>query len=267
MTEVKNNPKITVLMSVYNAENVVHQSIESILNQSFKDFEFIIINDGSTDQTLNILRAYASKDEHIKIIDQDNTGLTKALNVGIKHARGVYIARQDADDISYPNRLAVQSDFLDNNSEILLLGSNCDQLYLDGSKRLWGFNTQDELSVITFRQTPFAHSTVMMRTESVRELSGYDETYQTSQDMELWMRFAKKGAIAMLENPLIQINASDSSISAKRRKRQFLDATRARWVHNSSFRRFTSQYYGVRSFLINILPPRFMRYVKGKMWQ
>ena len=265
MTEAKNNPKITVLMSVYNAEKDLSDSVESILNQSFKGFEFIMVNDGSIDQTSQILYEYASQDERIKIIDQQNTGLTKDLNVGIKHASGVYIARQDADDISYPNRLQNQADFLDNNPEVLLIGANCDDLYEDGSQRVWGAHTQDELKVLTYRQTPFAHSTAMMRTESVRELSGYDETYHTSQDMELWMRFAKKGGIAMLETPLIQRKVVSSSISAKRRKRQFLDAARARWVHNSGLKRFTSQYYGIRSLLINMLPPSWITYLKGKM--
>ena len=265
MTEAKNNPKITVLMSVYNAENDLSESIESILNQSFKDFEFLIINDGSTDQTSQILHEFASQDERIKVIDQQNTGLTKALNVGIKHASGIYIARQDADDISYPNRLQDQADFLDKNPETLLLGGNCDDLYEDGSRRVWGAHIQDELKALTFRQTPFAHSTVMMRTESLKELSGYDETYQTSQDMELWMRFAKKGEIAMLDTPLILRKVAGSSISAKRRKRQFLDATRARWVHNSGLKRFTSQYYGIRSLMINMLPPSWITYLKGKM--
>ena len=265
MTEAQNKPKITVLMSVYNAENDLSDSVESILNQSFKDFEFLIINDGSTDQTLKILHEYASQDERIKIIDQQNTGLTKALNVGIKHAGGIYIARQDADDISYPNRLQDQADFLDKNPEILLLGSNCDDLYEDGSQRVWGAHTQDELKALTFRQTPFAHSTAMMRAESLKELSGYDEAYQTSQDMELWMRFVKKGGIAMLDTPLILRKVVGSSISAKRRKRQFLDAARARWVHNSGVRRFTSQYYGIRSLMINMLPPSWITYLKGKM--
>lgn len=265
MTNIENKPKITVLMSVYNAEKDLSDSVESILNQSFKDFEFLIINDGSTDQTLKILREYASKDERIKIIDQQNTGLTKALNVGIWHASGEYIARQDADDVSYPNRLQDQAEFLENNAEILVVGGNCDDFYEDGSQRAWGAHTQDELKIITYRQTPFAHSTAMMRTQSARELSGYDETYQTSQDMELWMRFAKKGGIAMLETPLILRKVAGSSISAKRRKRQFLDAARARWVHNSGLKRFTSQYYGIRSLVINMLPPSWITYLKGKM--
>jgi len=115
-------PKISVIMSVYNGEKYLREAIESILNQTFRDFEFIIINDGSTDKTSEILSSY--NDPRIVIINNKrNIGLTKSLNKGLKMVKGEYIARQDADDVSLPERLERMVNFLDMNRDVGLLGS------------------------------------------------------------------------------------------------------------------------------------------------
>ena len=115
-------PKVTVLMSVYNGERYLHESIESILNQTFKDFGFLIINDGSTDNTPKILKSY--KDQRIKIIsNKNNLGLTKSLNKGIKLAKGEYIARQDVDDVSLSERLEKQVKFLNSYPSYAAVGT------------------------------------------------------------------------------------------------------------------------------------------------
>ena len=123
------HPAITVLMAAYNAEQIISASIQAILDQDFTNFEFIIINDGSTDGTLNLLNAFAGKDSRIKIIDQANTGLTKALNHGLRHAQGEYIARIDADDIALPNRLSLQHSLMKKNKDIILSGGDCFSIY------------------------------------------------------------------------------------------------------------------------------------------
>ena len=110
---MKLDPDISVIMSVYNAEETVNYAIESILEQSFKNFEFIIINDGSTDKSETIIRNYV--DKRIKFISQSNVGLTKSLNKAIKISNGKYIARQDADEVSHYKRLEIQYNFLINN--------------------------------------------------------------------------------------------------------------------------------------------------------
>ncbi|MCP8319033.1 MAG: glycosyltransferase, partial [Candidatus Methylarchaceae archaeon HK01B] len=116
------SPKITILMSVYNGEKYLREAIDSILNQTFKDFEFLIINDGSTDRTVEILRSY--HDSRIKIItNEKNMGLTKSLNKGLKIARSEYVARMDADDISYPRRLEVQYEYMKKNPDVGIVGS------------------------------------------------------------------------------------------------------------------------------------------------
>ena len=116
------NPRITVLMSVYNGEKYLKEAIDSVLSQTFKDFEVLIINDGSIDKTSKILKTY--KDPRIRIINnKKNIGLTKSLNKGLKLARGEYIARMDDDDVSKPNRLEKQFEFMEKNSKYAVVGS------------------------------------------------------------------------------------------------------------------------------------------------
>ena len=116
-------PKVSVLMSVYNGEKYLKEAIKSILGQSFKDFEFIIINDGSIDKTEKIIKVF--NDKRIVLINQENIGLTKSLNNGLKLAQGDYIARMDADDVALSYRLEKQVKFLDSNPHIFLVGSSC----------------------------------------------------------------------------------------------------------------------------------------------
>ena len=117
------NPKITVLMPVFNAENFLNKAIESILTQTFKDFEFLIINDGSTDNSEQIINNYAKKDSRIRLINRENHGLVDTLNFGLKQAKAELIARFDADDICMPSRLKEQFDFMQMDKTLALVGS------------------------------------------------------------------------------------------------------------------------------------------------
>lgn len=119
------DPKVTVLMPAYNAEKYIETAIESILNQTYKDFEFIIVNDCSTDSTLDIIERYAKQDKRIKIIsNKENQKIAQTLNNGLKEAKGKYIARLDADDWSYPERLEKQVNFMEENPDVVLSSGN-----------------------------------------------------------------------------------------------------------------------------------------------
>lgn len=264
---MNSTPAISVLMSVYNAKDTLAKSIDSILNQSFENFEFIIIDDGSTDETAQILERYTPKDSRIHVLTQENMGLTVALNHGLKIAQGTYIARQDADDFSYPDRLLKQFKIMEAAPDILLCGGNCDSIYPDGTTSSWGWDNDEKLQKSVFLKTPFAHSTAMMRTDAAKKLGGYDESYKTAQDMELWMRFAKTGRISMLSEPLIRRSVSSSAISKRHRYRQLYDAMRARWAHNTPSNRPFALYYGLRSFIINALPHRLLTHFSKKDFQ
>lgn len=248
------NPSVSVIMAVYNGAATVADAVRGILSQTYSDFEFIIIDDASTDDTPRLLGEWARLDSRIVIIRLDkNIGLTRALNIGLARARGRYIARQDADDVSYSDRLQKQVDMMTADPSLVLVGGVSDDVYSDGSTGRWRYHDPASIQKIVFRQTPFPHSTAFFRTDTARILGGYDEIFRTAQDMEFWMRMAKAGRLSMVADPILRRTVSDSSISARRRGRQFRDALCARWRHNPA-RRLRAVYDSCRSLLIAILP-------------
>lgn len=206
-------------MPVYNGESFLIESIESILKQTFKNFEFIIINDGSTDSSLNIIRKYAAQDSRIQVIDRQNKGLVVSLNEGISLAKGKYIARMDADDISLPERLEQQFEYLENNPEITILGTYIEAFGNEGEEaeltNLW-FNEKlisDNIHKKFSIGCPIAHPTVMMKTEFVKA-EKYSYKYTIIEDYELWMRALKKGyKIANLDKVLLKYRVHNNSKS------------------------------------------------------
>jgi glycosyltransferase involved in cell wall biosynthesis len=212
-----NMPIVSVIMAVYNGGSYVSRAIESILRQRIKDFEFIIIDDGSTDNTLQILRGYS--DPRIKILLQNNTGLTVALNRGIACAQGKYVARIDADDEAKPHRFETQLRFMEVNSEYVLIGS-------------WAEVVADSGDVIELRCLPetdlalrwallfdnaFVHSSLFMRRDCLNLCNGYDKTFLYSQDYDLIMRMDKRGKIANIPEFLVKhLYNVDTGISVKK---------------------------------------------------
>ncbi len=125
-------PDVSIIMAVFNGEEFIEDSIKSVLKQTFKNFEFIIVDDGSIDNSLKIIKSYQAIDSRIKIITQKNNGLAKSLNVGIKNSKGKYIARIDADDLCYECRLEKQYLFMENNHLVDLIGSSVDVINENG---------------------------------------------------------------------------------------------------------------------------------------
>jgi len=197
------HPEISVLMSVYNGETFLREAVESVLNQTFTDFEFIIINDGSTDATSEILASYA--DERIVLISQENIGLTKSLNKGLSLARGTRIARMDADDISKPHRLEKQVAYVHDNPHVVLLGSN--YIKIDEAGNITGrTNLPGEEVLIKWKllfHNCLCHSSILFHKEKVLDLGGYDSTIYCAQDYDLWTRIAKKYPVAVSAEPLV----------------------------------------------------------------
>ena len=210
-------PKVSVLMSVYNGERYLREAIDSILSQTFKDFEFLIINDGSTDGTDNILRSY--HDQRIRVINNNrNIGLTRSLNKGLVLARAEYIARQDADDISFPDRLEKQLLFMQNNPDIAVLGAQA--RHIDGTGRpLKIFGPQHALSPLAVRYSlmfdaPVSHPTVVFRKKIVWDtFKGYDVNYNVGQDSELWCRVGKEYSIQILPDVLVTMRLHPLSVT------------------------------------------------------
>lgn len=215
-------PVVSVIMSVYNGEKYVKRALDSILNQSFSDFEFIILNDGSTDGTRKILDEVI--DPRVRIVHKKNEGLGKSLNLGIQMARGEFIARLDADDVARCDRLDKQVAYLRSHTDVAVLGSACRVIYSDGSEqiRLRPLEPENTLKHI-IKICPVAHSSVTMRREAVMRLGGYDVNFDGSlgrsagMDYHLWVRFMAQGMkIANLPDPLITYYKLAASITGKK---------------------------------------------------
>jgi glycosyltransferase involved in cell wall biosynthesis len=209
-------PEITVLMSVYNGDKYLRQAIDSILNQTFEDFEFLIINDGSTDNTAEILQSY--HDPRIKTIsNRKNEGLIKSLNKGLEVAKGIYIARQDADDISESRRLETQVQYMENHKDIAAVGSSikCINAY----DEVIGFSAfpispaEIRLSLLLGRWT-FAHGAVMLRNHPAQRIR-YDENALHAEDYDLWLKLSRRFPMANINDRLYNLRIHDSRITAR----------------------------------------------------
>lgn len=184
-------PSISVVLPVYNGEKYLIEAIDSILAQTFTDFELIMIDDGSTDGSLAILQKYQERDTRIRLVSRENRNLATTLNELIDMARGEWVARMDQDDISLPLRLERQLDCVEKNNADLC---GCWVKYFGGwSRRTWkGWLTDQAIKVDMLFKAPFVHPSVMMRTDLVRRLR-YDKNYEKAEDYDLWVRAAQSG--------------------------------------------------------------------------
>jgi len=208
-------PKVTVLMAVYNGERYLREAIESVLSQTFADFEFLILNDGSTDSSAAIVRSYS--DRRIRLIDnQRNVGLARSLNQGLELAQGTYVARQDADDISDPDRLARQVSFLETHADVALVGTWYQKI--DAGGQVIGRRQPPcehiEICWSLLFFCPFAHTAVMLRKDPVLEQVGfYNAALTYSMDYELWFRIAARMPVANLGEYLLRVRSSPWSMT------------------------------------------------------
>jgi len=223
------NPKISVIISAYNASGHLAQSVESILNQSFKDLELIIIDDASTDNTLDLIKKYALEDERIIYISNEkNLGPGKSRNKGIKAAKGEYIAIQDADDVSFPARLQLQYDFLQSHPDIFLVGGGTSNIAASGRKTTTFTPLTDEAesNKAFSRICPIVNATIMFR-NGQRVL--YRDKFRYAMDYDLFLNLLSQGKrMTNLPAPLIKRRMLPSSISFGKRVHQELFAKKAR---------------------------------------
>ena len=214
-----NPPLVSVIMSVYNGEKYLVQAIDSILNQTYQNFEFIIIEDCSTDNSLDILEEYAKKDSRIKIIKKEKNigikGFIENLNLGISIAEGKYIARMDADDISLPERFQKQVDFLENNPEITLVGAQLnlinEQNKITG-EAIAALQHRDIVKRIT-SQIQLFHPVIMFRKDQNIQ---YREKFIYCEDYDLYLNLITQGKkLANINEKLLHYRILESSISRK----------------------------------------------------
>jgi glycosyltransferase involved in cell wall biosynthesis len=183
-------PTVSVVMPAFNAAGFLDEAVCSILDQTFRDFEFIIVDDGSTDDTARILRKYAKADSRVRVVLQANEGMIPALNRGCRLARGHFIARMDADDISLPQRLEKQVEFLERHPKIGILGTWIRRIDQNGSVvgTLYPSPNPQVLKWFHFFQVCVVHPTVLMRREVLEKVNFYRVDAVHAEDRDLWLR-------------------------------------------------------------------------------
>ncbi len=208
--------EISVLMCVYNGDVFLVEAIESILAQSFSAFEFVIVDDASSDQTARILKRYADLDSRIRIItNEKNLGLTESLNIGLAACRGKYIARMDADDVAIPERFMSQYWFMEEHPTLAVLGSFVQ--IIDEKGKVLGERklavTYEHIKERMLFNNQFIHSTLFFRSDILKENGGYDEKFRKSQDYELMFRLGAKYPVANLPEKLLKLRFHQGSLS------------------------------------------------------
>lgn len=210
-------PEVTVLMSVFNDSKTVRAAIDSIRVQTFRDWELLIVDDGSTDETPHLLHEAQQGDARICVIRNEvNLGLATALNRGIHLAKGNLIARMDADDVSMPDRLDRQVTFMRENRDVDVLGGAAELVNDQGEVIgiLRRPESHDVLLGERYSRTPFVHPSIMARREFFSALGGYDERLRKSQDYDLWLRGAEKFRFHNLSDVVIRYRYRRPSIRA-----------------------------------------------------
>jgi hypothetical protein len=216
---------VSVILPVWNGERFLAEAVESVLSQTMEAIELLLIDDGSTDGTEEIARDFARRDRRVRVVRLGRSGIADALNAGIARARGRYIARMDADDISHPSRLAKQIAYLDANTDCVAVGSAVE--VIDEGGDFVGTRTyprgHSEIThkMISGLSNALAHPTVVTRTEALLSVGGYRRDRVPSEDLDLWIRLSQIGKLANMSEQLLSYRRHRDTISVRERDSQW----------------------------------------------
>lgn len=242
-------------MSVYNGERYLNEAVRSILGQTCEDFEFLIVDDGSTDKSMAILELLRREDRRIHVFHQENAGPAAARNLGFRQARGEYVAVMDADDVADPTRLEKQAVYLDAHPECLAVG--CRLRFIDPDGELIAEEQEratahEEIERVMFRGLGgIPNPGAMIRRSILQELNGYREDFPSSEDLDLWLRIGERGKLANLPEILLSYRLHPNSLG-----------TRKHGILNEMAERAVREAYGRRGLAepvplgLNLTPPR-----------
>lgn len=208
-------PKISVLMPVYNGEKYIRETIQSVLNQTCTDFEYIIIDDGSTDATKEIISSFS--DERILLLESAHGGIVQALHIGLEKAQGQYIVRIDADDVCVPHRFETLLAYMEEHSNVLVCGSWAKKINEHGEMRgVLKYPPVEDAAIRKYAilHNPFIHPAVMVRKEAVMRVGGY-RGFKHNEDYELWTRILKVGRGHNIPEELILYRVHDNQVTRK----------------------------------------------------
>jgi glycosyltransferase involved in cell wall biosynthesis len=218
MVRSKNRVAVTVLMAVYNGEDWLERSIASVLNQTYLDFEFVIVSDGSSDKSMQIIERFALADSRIRTFNKEHTGLADSLNYGLKRARGTWVARLDADDICRPDRLEKQLDAVNRDKHLVLVGSGLhiinEQDHVLQTHR-YSAHHSALLHCLSHALPFFPHSSAFFNLNVAKSVGGYRTQFIRSQDLDLWLRLSEYGQIKSIEEPLVSIRKHSDQMSSE----------------------------------------------------
>jgi glycosyltransferase involved in cell wall biosynthesis len=208
--------KISVLTCCFNCEDFIGESIESVLSQTYRNFEYLLIDDGSTDRSRRIIKKYADRDSRICCITKNHTGLTDSLNFGLGRVRGKWVARLDADDIAMPYRFRDQLNFVEEHRNVSLLGGGCveiDEFGIDVRYHKYPSDHNTLMKRLRTISKYFPHSSAFFNSQIAKDLGGYNPRFSRSQDLDLWLRIGEIGEIACLDAPVIKLRKHGNMIS------------------------------------------------------
>jgi glycosyltransferase involved in cell wall biosynthesis len=226
------------VLPAYNAEKHIADAIESILGQTYTNFELILLNDGSTDATLNIIYHYLNTDSRIRLVNSEiNNGLIYQLNLGVEKARGNIIARMDSDDVADLRRLETQLRFLMKNPNFLVVGSNVNCINIKGE--IMGSNdiesSNDNIFWNSFFKCPVSHPTTMFYKSILNQVGGYRSNYFPAEDFDLWTRILRIGEIGILPDKLLYYRVHEDSTSRKQKESQLIKSQQILVEHWDEF--------------------------------
>jgi len=262
VSKMKKNIKISVITPAYNAGKFIAEAIESILNQSFRDFEFIIIDDCSKDNTAKIIMDYQKKDHRIKYYkNSKNLGIAGNRNKGISLATGKYVVWQDADDISLPDRLKRQYEFMENHPEVGICGGYLQFFDENGDKGIRKYATQDaELRKNIFRFSPVAQPAAIIRRECFKKIGEYDLQWPPAEDLDMSFRVGSKYQFANIPKVIIQYREHQNSATFKKLRTTETNTIQIRrkysrgWNYNITF---IDIIYNLMQYVsVFIIPPK-----------
>lgn len=235
MTEPHAAPVVSVIMPVFNTSDYLAQAIESVLSQTLADFELVIVDDGSTDDSMAIAARYVRTDRRVRVIRNPNKGLSRARNQGVEAARGDFMAALDSDDVALPDRLSLQVAFLVRHPECVVLGGQVDLVDPEGSPiapmSVCLHHDDIMTQLLQGRGSAIVQPSAMFRRSAVLAAGGYDERLDTAEDLDLYLRLAERGVLANLPHTLLRMRRHPDSLTAG------YDTLKARSVKSEVIRR------------------------------
>ncbi|MFC1926559.1 glycosyltransferase family 2 protein [Chloroflexota bacterium] len=262
-------PQVSIVMSVYNGEKTLAECMRSVIDQTFKDFKFIIINDCSNDNSPDIIKEYAKKDARISIINnKENIGLTKSLNKGIGKAKGKYIGRIDADDWWELDKLEIQMKFIESNPDYGLVGTNVihHNEYTGEIKVEEKPENDEEIKKVLLRRSPLVHTSIIVKKSLLDKYGAYDEDVKYGQDYELYFRLMNRTKFYNIQNPLChRATFGKDSITLEKWKSQYMQGIKIRMKYYKKYHMPLITYLNLIPDLLKLMFPKRLKIIKQRL--